>query len=65
MTADLVSDEHCPAGQAAHTRCRPADAMAASTHCDCWYEDNGCHACGTTVWNLVVLDSAESEQPNG
>lgn len=42
---DLIPDETCPSSQNEH-----------GTHCDCWYEDEGCCFCGTTEPNLVIIE---------
>ncbi len=41
----LIPDEDCPKSQNEH-----------GTHCDHWYEDEGCHWCGTTEPNLVIIE---------
>lgn len=40
----LLANEDCPASENEH-----------GTHCEHWYEDEGCHSCGTQEPNLVIL----------
>lgn len=28
-------------------------------HCDHWYEDEGCHACGTQTLNLLIIEGED------
>lgn len=53
----LIPDETCPSAN--HVRsCLSVEAIAAGVHCDHWYEDEGCCACGTNEPNLVIIEGA-------
>ncbi len=52
MVAGLVVDEDCPCSR-----------NEWGGHCDHWYEDEGCHYCGTQEPNLLVIEE-EADTPD-
>lgn len=54
---DLIPNELCDPPSDKVLPCRDTEAVAAGVHCDHWYEDEGCHACGTKEPNLVILEA--------
>lgn len=49
----ILSDESCPKSQ-----------NEWGTHCEHWYDDKGCHYCGTQEPNLVIIEDDEEGSPD-
>jgi hypothetical protein len=51
----LFPDEFCHPASDKLLSCRDKRAAELGTHCEHWYEDQGCCACGTQEPNLVII----------
>lgn len=58
---DMIPNEFCDPPTATVLACRDHDAVEVGAHCDHWYEDQGCCACGTKEPNLVVLGGDDDD----
>lgn len=58
---DIIPNELCNPEMVEDVvlKCRGPEAQAAGTHCDHWYEDEGCCACGTEEPNLVIIETED------